>query len=42
MNIVNEDIIAYMDRYYSPLNGELARIRSYGEKRRIPIILPDT
>ncbi|MGI6256496.1 MAG: O-methyltransferase [Anaerovoracaceae bacterium] len=42
MNIVNEDITAYMDKYYSPLNGELARIRAYGEKRLIPIILPDT
>lgn len=42
MNIINNDITAYIQKYYKPINEELGRIRSYGEKRLIPIILPDT
>ncbi len=42
MNIINEDVTEYIENYYQPLNEELGKIRAYGEKRLIPIILPDT
>lgn len=42
MNIVNEDVIAYITGLYRPLNEQMGSIRKQAEENHIPIILPDT
>ncbi len=42
MSIIRDDIAAYINRNYTPLNRDLARIRREGEERHIPVILRDS
>jgi predicted O-methyltransferase YrrM len=42
MNIINEEVILFLDDLYKPLSAPLGDLRRRAEERKIPIILKDT
>ncbi|QIB69444.1 O-methyltransferase [Aminipila butyrica] len=42
MNIINEQVTAYLDGFYQPPTAELGKLRLEAEAARVPIILKDT
>lgn len=42
MNITNDLVTEYLNRFYSPLSEELGALRAMGEADRVPIILKET
>jgi len=42
MNITNDRITEYLNEFYRPLSGELAKLRESAEERMIPVISKDT
>ncbi len=42
MNITNDKVTEYINKYYSPLDDELGSLRSLCEEKEIPLILRET
>jgi predicted O-methyltransferase YrrM len=42
MNIINEKVVEYLDKFYKALSSELNELRIYAEENHIPVILKDT
>lgn len=42
MSITDKRIIEFLDSFYSPINGELARLRQKCEDDNVPLILRET
>ena len=42
MNITNEIITAYIDKFYTNSNPGLQELRKFAEEKKVPIILRDT